>query len=820
MAILLAGAGTGFASAQAPMRPDAAQIQLALKKLRVLASVLYVGAHPDDENNELIAYLAKGRLADTAYLSMTRGDGGQNLIGPEIGELLGIIRSQELLAARRIDGGRQFFTRAIDFGFSKSPDETLRIWDKDAVLADTVRIFRLFQPDVVVTRFPATVRPTHGHHTSSAILAREAFAASGDPKRFPEQIKELGSWKPRRIFWNTSPWFYDKKEDFKEDGLVKLDVGEFSPLLGLSFAEVAARSRSMHQSQGFGSSGSRGESLEYLELLEGEKAGADLFDGIDTTWGRIAGGAAIGEILDRAYRAFNPENPSLSVPLLLEAREKLRALPAGRWKSVKQADLDQAIASCLGLYIEAASAAPSAVPGETIKVSLEASNGSSIRVRLKRVSFPGTGIDASLEQDLSGRAGLAKEMEVALPKGLTDSQPYWLRQKGGPGVFRVADPALIGLPENPPPVTAVFALEVNGLPFSVERPLVYKWTDPVRGEVYRPFEVIPDVAVDLADKVLVFPGAEPREVTVRVRAGRAGVDGTLHLEVPQGWQATPASLGFKLEKKEAEATLQFEVRPPASASTGVLKAVAESGGARFDRGLVRIEHAHIPTQVLLPPAEARLVRLDLQRKGQTIGYLQGAGDQIPAGLRQIGYTVVELKEDELDPERLRGFDAVILGVRAYNTIEGIQQRQSALFDYAKAGGRLIIQYNTGHELKVETVAPYPVTISRDRVTEENAEVRFLLPKHPVLNQPNKITPADFEGWVQERGLYFPNKWDAHFQAVLSSNDTGEPPRDGGLLVAPYGDGFVVYTGYSWFRQIPAGVPGAYRIFVNLISLGR
>jgi LmbE family N-acetylglucosaminyl deacetylase len=820
MAILLAGAGTGMASAQAPMRPDAAQIQLALKKLRVLASVLYVGAHPDDENNELIAYLAEGRLADTAYLSMTRGDGGQNLIGPEIGERLGIIRSQELLAARRIDGGRQFFTRAIDFGFSKSPDETLRIWDKDAVLADTVRVFRLFQPDVVITRFPATVRPTHGHHTASAILAREAFAAAGDPKRFPEQIKAIGLWKPGRIFWNTSPWFYDKKEDFKEDGLLKLDVGEFSPLLGLSFSEIAARSRSMHQSQGFGSSGSRGESLEYLELLEGEKARADLFDGIDTTWGRIAGGAVVGEILDRAYKTFNPESPSLTVPLLLEARARLLALPAGRWKSVKQADLDQAIVSCLGLYLEAASATPSAVPGEKIKLNLEAANGSSIAVRLKRVAFPGTGVDESLDQDLSGRAGLAREMQVALPKDLPDSQPYWLRQKGGPGVFRVADPALIGLPENPPPVTAVFTLDVSGSPFQVERPVVYKSTDPVRGELYRPFEVIPAVAVDLLDHVFVFPGPEPREVTVRVSAGRDGVDGTVHLEVPGGWQASPQSREFKLAQKEAEVTLKFEVRPPASASTGVLKAVAESSGARFDRGLVRIEHAHIPTQVLLPPAEGRLVRLDLQRKGQTIGYVQGAGDQIPAGLRQIGYTVVELKEDELVPERLRGYDAVILGVRAYNTIEGIKQRQPALFDYAKAGGRLIIQYNTGHELKVEAVAPYALTISRDRVTEENAEVRFLLPKHPVLNQPNRITPADFEGWVQERGLYFASKWDPNFQAILSSNDVGEPPRDGGLLVAPYGDGYVVYTGYSWFRQIPAGVPGAYRILVNLISLGR
>ncbi|MEK7798515.1 MAG: PIG-L family deacetylase, partial [Acidobacteriota bacterium] len=539
MAILIGGAGTGSASAQAPMRPDAAEIQLALKKLRVLGSVLYVGAHPDDENTELIAYLAKGRLADTAYLSMTRGDGGQNLIGPEIGELLGIIRSQELLAARRIDGGRQFFTRAIDFGFSKNPEETLRIWNRDEILADTVRVFRLFQPDVVITRFPTTSRPTHGHHTASALLAREAFAAAADPKRFPEQIKGIGLWKPKRILWNTSPWFYDKREDFKPEALLKLDAGEFSPLLGLTFSELSARSRSMHRSQGFGSSGTRGESLEYLEHLEGEKAREDLFDGVDTTWGRIAGGSAVGEILDRAYRTFNPETPALVVPLLFEARAKLLALPAGRWTSVKQADLDQAIVACLGLYLEAASATSAAVPGEKIRLNLEAANPSPIRVRLKRVAFPGTGTDEPLDQDLNGREGLAKENEVTLPASLSDSQPYWLREKGGPGLFRVADPALIGLPENPPSVTAVFGLEVNGSPFSVERPVVYKSTDPVRGELYRPFEVIPDVAVDLPDHVFVFPGPEARAVTVQVRAGRAGVEGTLRLEVPGGWQASP-----------------------------------------------------------------------------------------------------------------------------------------------------------------------------------------------------------------------------------------------------------------------------------------
>ncbi len=818
--ILLAGAGTGSASAQAPPRADAAEIQLALKKLRVLASVLYVGAHPDDENTRLIAWLANGRLADTAYLSMTRGDGGQNLIGPEIGELLGIIRSQELLAARRIDGGRQYFTRAIDFGFSKNPEETLRIWNRDQVLADTVRVFRQFQPDVVITRFPSTAGTTHGHHTASARLAREAFAAAADPKRFPEQLDRVGLWRPRRILWNTSPWFYDKREEFKPEALLKLDAGEFSPLLGQSFAELAARSRSMHRSQGFGSSGSRGEVLEYLEHLEGDAAREDLFDGVDTTWGRLAGGTAVGEILDRAYRAFNPESPALVAPLLLEARAKLLALPAGRWKSVKLTDLDRAIVACLGLYLEAAAGTSAAVPGERVKLNLEAANRSSTGVRLKRVTVPAAGTDDSLEQDLNGRAGFKKEIEVTLPADLPDSQPYWLREKGSLGMFRVEDPALIGLPENLPALTAVFALEVNGVPFSVERPVVYKWTDPVRGEQYRPFEVIPAVAVDLAENVFVFPDLAAREVTVRVRAGRAGVEGTLRLEVPQGWQASPPSREFRLEQKDASAALKFEVRPPASASTGVLRAVAEAGGRRYQRGLVHIEPPHIPPQVLLPAAEARVVRLELQRRGQTIGYVQGAGDQIPAGLRQIGYTVVELTEDDLLPERLQRFDAVILGVRAYNTLERMHLHQPALFDYVKAGGALIVQYNTSHDLHVDAVAPYPLTISRERVTEEDAEVRFLLPDHAVLNQPNRITPADFEGWVQERGLYFADKWDGSFQAVLSCHDEGEPPRDGGLLVAKYGEGFFVYTGYSWFRQIPAGVPGAYRLLVNLISLGR
>jgi len=832
MAVSLGWMVTGAALAQAPPRPDAAEIKLALRKLEVLASAMYVAAHPDDENTRLIAWLANGRLADTAYLSMTRGDGGQNLIGPEIGDLLGIIRSQELLAARRIDGGHQYFTRAIDFGFSKSPDETLRIWNKDEVLSDAVRIFREFQPDVVITRFPSGGRQTHGHHTASALLAGEAFTAAADPKRYPDQLDHLTPWGPRRLLWNTSPWFYDNKDDFKADTMVKIDVGQYSPLSGESYPELAARSRSMHRSQGFGSSGTRGEVLEYLQPVAGDPvaaaagavagaaaSGADLFAGIDTTWARVPGGRKVGEILARATRAFDPENPSAVVSTLIEARRAIKALPAGRWTIVKLVDIDQVIAACLGLYLEAAAENVSAVPGDTVKINLEAANRSPVAVRLKRVTLPAAGANETWEQVLNGRESFKKSIDVALPAALTDSQPYWLRDKGTLGMFRVADPALIGRPENPPVLTVAFDLDLDGAPFTVERPVVYKWTDDVRGEQYRPFEVIPAVAVQIADGVLIFADAAAREVSVNLRAGRAGVEGTLRLDAPSGWTTTPPSRPFKIADKDGAATLKFEVRPPDAASNGTLRAVAESGGRTYQRGVIHIEHEHIPVQVDMPPADARVVRVALQRKGRTIGYLQGAGDRVSSGLRQVGFTVVELTLDDLTADVLKRYDAVILGVRAYNTLERIRFQQPALFDYARGGGTVIVQYNTSQDLRVEAPAPYPLTLSRDRVSEENAEVRFLAPDHPVLNVPNRITAADFDGWVQERGLYFANKWDDAFKPVLSCNDAGEPPRDGGLLVAQYGDGWFVYTGYSFFRQFPAGVPGAYRLFANLIALG-
>ena len=816
LGIALGWAGAGPALALAPRRAGASEIQLALKKLQVLASALYVAAHPDDENTRLIAWLAEGRLADTAYLSMTRGDGGQNLIGPEIGELLGVIRSQELLAARRIDGGRQFFTRAIDFGFSKSPEETLRFWDREQVLADTVRIYRQFQPDVVITRFPAGERETHGHHTASAWMARDAMAAAGDAQRFPEQLDRLTVWRPRRMLWNTSRFFYDKPEDFKPEGLVAIDVGVFSPLLGESFTERAARSRSMHKSQGFGSSGQRGEVLEYLAPLDSEAPPRDLFDGIDTTWARIPGGKVVGDLLAQALREFVPEDPAASVPRLLEARARLTSLPPGRWKEVKQVELDRVIAACLGLYLEAVANTHAAAPGDTLKINLEVVNRSTVDVRFRRVVFAAVGADDSWEQDIQ-----RETIDVTLPSGIPESQPYWLRERGTVGTFRVDDPALIGLPENPPALTASFMIKVAEIPMVFERPVVFKKTDPVHGEQYRPFEVIPAVAVEIPESVFVLPPERAsRPVKVELRAGRAGVEGTVRLETPAGWSATPASHPFRIEAKDATTTVSFDLAPPATgSSTGAIRAVAEAGGRSYRRGIVNITHDHIPPQIVMPAAEARVVRADLRRRGESIGYVQGAGDQVPAALREIGYAVTELTVNDLNPERLRNLDAVVLGVRAYNTLDRIRFQQAALFDYVRGGGTLIVQYATAQGLKVDAVAPLPLTLSRERVSEEDAEVRFLAPDHPILNTPNRIAPADFEGWVQERGLYFADTWDPGFTAVLSSNDAGEPARDGGLLVARHGEGWFVYTGYSFFRQLPAGVPGAYRLFANLIALG-
>ena len=816
------------AQAQRPERLSSSEIYQAIQKLNVLGSALYVAAHPDDENTRLISWLVNDRHIHTAYLSLTRGDGGQNLIGTEMEALLGVIRTQELLAARRIDGGSQMFSRANDFGFSKHPDETLEIWNRDEVLSDVVWAIRKWQPDVIINRFDHNSHGrTHGHHTASAMLAYDAFEMAVDRNAYPEQLKLVAPWQPRRLFFNTSWWFYGSQKAFDEadkSRMVRLDAGTYFSLKGKSNGEIAAESRSMHKSQGFGSVGNRGEQPEYLDLLKGDMPAdaSDLFAGINTTWTRVPGGAPIGELLRQVERDYRHDDPSASVSSLLKALALIEALPDGYWKRVKAAEVKRVIAACMGLFIEAVADDYSATPGEEVELALEAINRSSVPCVLLSATYIPTPLDTVLNVRLENNKVLTWKKTLALPASLPFTNSYWLNENWELGMFSVEDQALRGLPETPRQFRVFFRFLIDGKPVTYERDVVFKKDDDVKGEVYRPFEVVPPVFVNLEDEVMLFTGPEARQVHVRVKSGAADVGGQLSLNCPKGWRSEPAAAAFHLKLKGEEQTLSFRLHPPAGVAEGYVSPVATVGGKGYAKSLVSIEYEHIPAQTVLLNARAKVARIDLQKTGNRVAYIMGAGDKVPESLRQTGYTVDLLEDRDIHPDNLKKYDAVILGIRAYNTVERLKFHQPKLLEYVKQGGTLIVQYNTNHSLVLpaEEVAPFPLKISRDRVTVEDAEVRFLAPDHPVLNFPNKITAKDFEGWVQERGLYFPNEWGPEFTAVLSCNDPGEPARDGSLLVAQYGKGHYIYTGLSFFRELPAGVPGAFRLFANMISIGK
>jgi LmbE family N-acetylglucosaminyl deacetylase len=813
---------------------NASQIQLAIKKLGVLGSVLYIAAHPDDENTKLIAYFSNEKLFNTAYLSLTRGDGGQNLVGNELNELLGVIRTQELLQARKIDGGKQFFSRAKDFGFSKNPDETFRIWDKEKVLADMVWVIRKFRPDVMITRFNTEPGKTHGHHTASAILAQEAFDAAADKNRFPEQLKYVEVWQAKRLVWNTSWWFYGSEKNFRTEDLLKIDVGDYNQLLGESCTEIAAKSRSMHKSQGFGAGGSRGISFEYIEHTKGPKAQNDLFEDINIGWSRLEGGEKVNKILQKAYSAFKPEDPALSVDVLLEARAAIQSMSPGYWRTVKMNEVEDVIKTCLGLYLESSAAESMMSPGQQVSVNIEMINRSEVPVELKKLAYQISGKDSSFSfADLSiapmalkNNVSNINPAKINLLSDIPYSQPYWLREEGTIGMFTVDDQNLIGLPENPPAVQVVYSIDVKGHPFTFTSPLVFKKTDPVKGEQYSSFEISPPLFINPSEKILVFGNDASKFLSVKVKAGDHNVKGILKLVLPEGWKAEPLTVPFELANKGEEANFSFKILPSSDEMSAELKVTAEIGNHVFNQGLTTIKYDHIPAQALFPPAVVKLVKLNLKKKGENLGYIMGAGDEVPASLAQVGFKVSILKEENIYAENLKRFDAIIIGIRAYNTQERLKFYQKELMTYTRNGGTLIVQYNTlpgrtsENKLVVDSIGPYPFKLSNERVTEENAEIRFLKPNHPLLNTPNKITEKDFGNWVQERGLYFPNEWSKEYETIISCNDTGETPKDGGILYAKYGKGNYIYTTYSWFRELPAGVPGAFRIFTNLISIGK
>ncbi|NDI99236.1 PIG-L family deacetylase [Flavobacterium sp. LaA7.5] len=814
------------AQPELPEKPTSAEIYAKIEKLNFLGSALYIAAHPDDENTRLISFLSNNVKARTGYLSLTRGDGGQNLIGLELRELLGVIRTQELIEARKVDGGEQFFSRANDFGYSKVPNETLEIWDKEKVLHDMVWIIRKFQPDVIINRFdhrsPGT---THGHHTSSAILTQDAYTLANDPKYEPNQLKYVNTWQPKRILFNTSWWFFGGRENFEKadkSKYVNLSTGVYYPLLGKSNQEIAAISRSKHKSQGFGSTGARGEDMEYLELIKGSdmEDKQNLFEGIDTSWNRVQGGKPIGEAITAIIKNYDFKKPSKSVPALIEVYNQISQLKDNHWKTIKLQEIKEIIACSSGLYLEAYSESQSVTPGDAVTLHWEAINRCSVPMTLKNITLLPENKSIPQNIQLLNNIDQSNNITVQIPEDANYTSPYWLTEKGTSGMYKVDDLQKIGKPDIIREMKVIFDVEINGVPITFEKNIVHKFNDPVKGEVCQPLDIVPAVTTQILNKVQLFKDDKQQTVTVKIKAGKDNCKGIVKLELPKDWKISPAAIPFDIKTKSSEVFVNFEITPPSYPTEATAKSIAVIDNTAYDREQIIIDYPHIATQQVLLPSTAKFTKADLKIKGEKIAYIMGAGDNVPESLKQMGYEVALLTPQAISAKTLKDFDAVIMGIRAYNVLEELELKQNILFDFVANGGNMIVQYNTTGHLTIKDIAPYPLRLSRDRVTEEDAKVTFLDATHPVLNHPNKITDNDFKGWVQEQGLYYPDEWAKEFVPVLSAHDTGESPKKGALLVAQYGKGYYIYTGLSFFRELPEGVSGAYRLLANIIAIGK
>jgi len=801
---------------------SAADIQLGLKKMQTVGTVLYVAAHPDDENTRLIAYLSKEKCLRTAYLSLTRGDGGQNLIGSQVGEYLGLIRTQELLEARKMDGAEQYFTRANDFGFSKNAEETQQLWNKQQVLADVVWTIRKLQPDVIITRFdPKSSGKTHGHHTTSAILAKEAFRLAADPNAFPEQLQYVQTWQAKRIFWNTSAFFFQNGQMDKTQLLKIRDAGKYNFLLGKSYGEIAIESRTMHQSQGMGRLRVRGESTEYLQFLDGQEAKNDAFEGIDLSWERIENGQEIAKSLKKAYQNFEPENPESVLPYLLWAYKKMDKLPKNNanqnFIAYKKKELAELIRQISGLWFEVISDNYLASPSEKINLSFNFIKSAKASIKLSKIKILATNSEILADSVLKTNVYREIKKKFALKNDLTISQPYWL-EKDFSTMYQVDNQELIGLPENNSATKTIWTFDFDGTSIDFEQSILFKWNEEVTGEFYRNLEITPQITGAIQEKVLLFSKNSSKKIGVLLKNHADSSKNDISLTVPKDWRVVPEKIELLFSKKGEEKQVFFEVFPPKEASQAQITLQINGQDAK---NLVRIDYPHIPIQTIFPKASLKAVRLDIKTIDQKIGYYVGAGDEIAENLRQVGYDVTELTDENFDKIKLSQFGTIITGVRAYNVRKRAAFDHQKLLEFVKNGGNLIVQYNTNWGLsegmKNEQTGVFPFEISRDRVTDENSEIKFTNPEHKILNFPNKITSKDFENWVQERGVYFAKNWDKNYQTLVLCQDPNESPSEGGIITASYGKGTYIYTGFSWFRQLPAGVSGSYRIFANLIS---
>ena len=800
---------------------SSAEIFQKIKKLNVLGNVLYLAAHPDDENTRFISYCANEKMFNTGYLSLTRGSGGQNLIGTEIRDELGIIRTQELLSARKIDGGEQFFSRANDFGYSKNPKETLEIWDHQKILADVVWVIRKCRPDIIVCRFPTNGKGGHGHHTSSALLASEAFELSADSSKFKEHLKYVNTWKPKRVVINTGRWWNDNISD-DDPAVVSLDIGGYNKLLGTSYNELAALSRSMHKSQGFGSTGKRGEYLEYFEYLKGDSAKNNLFEGVDFSWKRAGENAlssqnitsSVHRLIDEIIRNYNGADPSQSIPRLIKVKELMVKIEDRFWREKKIKEVEDIILQCSGLFLEMTTLSSKKTAKDSVSFTLEIVNRSNLKMQLKSIACRDLKFYKKYEKTLKENHVLNLNNKTNIPKTIPISQPFWLLNSPSKGSYNFDSFSLIGNSENHPSAEFEITVEIGGQLINYKRPLIFKWNDPVKGEQTKNWIVCPKVTANINENIMIFSEQKKQSISVTLTAHTKDQTGAINIIKPEGWEVIGPK-EYNLKEIDQQIELEYQISPQKKAKNGFLEFELNSQEAF---GFKTLNYDHIKQQTWFPKSKLQLSYLNLDIVPKKIGYLMGAGDLIPDYLKILNYDIELLSSEELTLNKLKNYDVIITGVRFFNVNESSSKIVPFLMEYTKQGGNVIVQYNTSYRLKTKDFSPYPIKISRDRVTQEDAPVTFLNSSHPVMNYPNKILKEDFDSWVQERGLYFPNGWSKEYETIFSWNDRGEKPKKGSLLITKYGKGYYTYTGISFFRQLPQGVSGAYKLLVNIISL--
>ena len=797
---------------------SASNISSMLEKLDVFGKVLYIAAHPDDENTRIIAYLANEKKYETAYLSATRGGGGQNFLGTHLKDNLGLIRTQELLEARKIDGGQQFFTSAIDFGYSKEPIETLNFWNEEKILSDFVWIIRKFRPDIIITRFNQTPYITHGHHTASTMLADKAFNLAGDPSAFPEQLKHVKIWKPKRLMWNTSRRFFNL-DDYDIDKMIKIDVGVYNNKIGKSYNEIASESRSMHKSQAFGSLRRRGSEVELIVHTQGVKAENDIMDGVDTSWDRIKPNDALKSYLRQAKDSFNIDKPYQIIDYLSLAHRELNSVFDRDWRSIKKNEIKNLIKASSGLFFEALSNVELASYGEVVKIKFDVINRSPYPIKFDKIQLIEK--EFIIDDSLKNNKLFSVEKSFQLPLEYEVTEKYWLKNPSEFGSYNIDDQKLITEPDNKPVLEAKFIFKVNGQQISYISPVTYKLNSPINGDEYRPFNIGNPIYLNPKNDLEYLVNTNKKNLEVEVISGANNISARIYLDAPEGTKVDPEFYDINFKNNNEKKLLNFNVSISDNKnSINKVSYNAKIDDKIFSRGINKIIYSHISHQTRFPKSEVSLIKFDLNVKAKNIAYIMGSGDKIPESLSLVGYKVDLFEKNDINIDNLKDYDALIVGVRAFNSDKSLLDIKPQLMNFMESGGNVIIQYNTSRNLDVNKFSPYPFTLSRNRVSQENAPVRIINSKHPALNYPNKISLEDFNGWVQERGLYFPNSWSNDFETIISSNDKGESPNNGGILISKVGEGYFVYTSYSWFRQLPAGVSGAYKIFTNLISLGK